>query len=487
MQVEKYHWKTEEAFACIKSGKPVVLKECPLVVPHHERWTLDKLVEIIREDFPCHVYMSPSNVFPYFDLSKNTGQYAFQPPFQKTTMTMRSFVERFKQSTNSDDISDCQDCEKDITQQYMFMNQCLVAEMGPKILAEYAQFSLKAASMYKVLAGWNEMMHNYLMIGHAGSVTPLHYDELENLFTQLQGRKRVRLFPADCWHALYPYPVGHPRDRQSQVPLPSEPGQSHLASAVDRARFPLYPRAAAQELYVDLEPGDLLYVPQYWFHQMEALTDNISLSWWFKHSTDVVPTPKQLQYQQQQQVANGMSPVVPPTKRLVLAAIRRNLEVIMAEIVGGGRQAHYMFLALASGHIPLREIVPPSSSSLSMAPLSLGDDESVLFSRPSPPSSSSSSSSVARSSSSSSSVSCPTSRSMRHAMPVNGTDAGGEDDECVVEPADDAPSADSPDAGDVGTTSRSVSANPPSPSPGKPLLSRRSWLLLPCANRCAGP
>jgi hypothetical protein len=72
-------------------------------------------------------------------------------------------------------------------------------------------------------------------------------------------------------------------------------------------------------------------------------------------------------------------------------------------------------------------------------------------------------------------------------MPVNGTDAGGEDDECVVEPADDAPSADSPDAGDVGTTSRSVSANPPSPSPGKPLLSRRSWLLLPCANRCAGP
>lgn len=499
MQVEKYHWKTEEAFACIKSGKPVVLKECPLVVPHHERWTLDKLVEIIREDFPCHVYLSRTNVFPYYDLSKNTGQYAFQPPFQKATMTMRDFVERFKQSTPSDDNRGRSEGEKDPGQQYMFMNQCLVAEMGPKILAEYAQFSLKAASMYKVLAGWNEMMHNYLMIGHAGSVTPLHYDELENLFTQLQGRKRVRLFPADCWHALYPYPVGHPRDRQSQVPLPSEPGQARLTSPVDRARFPLYPRAAAQELYVDLEPGDLLYVPQYWFHQMEALTDNISLSWWFKHSTDVVPTPKQLHYQQQQQLANGMSPVVPPTKRLVMAAIRRNLEVIMTEIVGGGRQAHYMFLALASGHIPLREIVPPpssssSSSALSMAALSLGDDEPAPFTRPSPPSSSSSSAAArsSSSSSSSSSVSWPTSRSMRHAMPVNGTDAGGEDDECVVEPADDAPSTDAPDVGDVTPTSRFVTAHPPSsPVSGTSassfasLFRRRSFVVSRCS--CAYP
>ena len=39
------------------------------------------------------------------------------------------------------------------------------------------------------------------------------------------------------------------------------------------------------ERYADLGPGDLLYVPQYWFHQMEGLTDNISLSWWFKHLT----------------------------------------------------------------------------------------------------------------------------------------------------------------------------------------------------------
>jgi len=50
-----------------------------------------------------------------------------------------------------------------------------------------------------------------------GNITPVHYDEQENLFSQLCGFKRFILFSPDQFECLYPHPVAHPCDRQSQV------------------------------------------------------------------------------------------------------------------------------------------------------------------------------------------------------------------------------------------------------------------------------
>ena len=50
-----------------------------------------------------------------------------------------------------------------------------------------------------------------------GNVTPCHYDEQENFFTQVHGLKRCILFPPNMFNCMYPYPVYHPHDRQSQV------------------------------------------------------------------------------------------------------------------------------------------------------------------------------------------------------------------------------------------------------------------------------
>ena len=51
----------------------------------------------------------------------------------------------------------------------------------------------------------------------SGNITPNHYDEQENFFAQIQGYKRFILFHPDQFENLYPYPVYHPHDRQSQV------------------------------------------------------------------------------------------------------------------------------------------------------------------------------------------------------------------------------------------------------------------------------
>jgi len=58
--------------------------------------------------------------------------------------------------------------------------------------------------------------HNIFAVGN---VTPCHYDEQQNMFASIRGYKRFILFPPSKFECLYPHPVHHPYDRQSQVML----------------------------------------------------------------------------------------------------------------------------------------------------------------------------------------------------------------------------------------------------------------------------
>ena len=80
-------------------------------------------------------------------------------------------------------------------------------------------------------------------------------------FFQVKGKKRFLLFSPDQFTSLYPYPVGHPHDRQSQVDL----------DAPNYQRFPKFRNINALEAI--LEPGDVLYVPTNWWHHVEANKD----------------------------------------------------------------------------------------------------------------------------------------------------------------------------------------------------------------------
>jgi hypothetical protein len=62
-------------------------------------------------------------------------------------------------------------------------------------------------------------MCNQLLVAQEGNVMTVHYDEMENLFAQVQGTQRILLFSPEMFPCLYPYPYHHPHDRQSQVPF----------------------------------------------------------------------------------------------------------------------------------------------------------------------------------------------------------------------------------------------------------------------------
>jgi cupin-like protein len=109
----------------------------------------------------------------------------------------------------------------------------------------------------------------YLWFGTEGNVTPMHYDVSNNVFGQLRGRKRFLLF--DPWQSewLYPRPPGSKHHNLTRV-NPERP---------DLEQFPDFRRA--QGFQCDLDPGDLLLLPAFWWHQVRSLEKGLSVSiWW---------------------------------------------------------------------------------------------------------------------------------------------------------------------------------------------------------------
>jgi hypothetical protein len=104
-------------------------------------------------------------------------------------------------------------------------------------------------------------------LGPAGTVTPLHCDYDDNLFAQVWGTKRIFLAPPH--HDAYLYP------KEANAILSGSPFDPE---APDFDRYPLARAAGLVECIV--APGEMLYVPAGWYHQVRALTFSLSSNRW---------------------------------------------------------------------------------------------------------------------------------------------------------------------------------------------------------------
>jgi hypothetical protein len=112
-----------------------------------------------------------------------------------------------------------------------------------------------------------------------------HYDMSNNIACCLAGRRRFTLFPPEQIHNLYP------------GPLEPTPGGQVLTmadiNAPDFERFPGLGEALAAGEVADLEPGDVLFYPTMWWHEVEALDDfNVMVNYWWNTSPDYLDTPQ---------------------------------------------------------------------------------------------------------------------------------------------------------------------------------------------------
>ncbi|MDR7333905.1 cupin-like domain-containing protein [Roseateles asaccharophilus] len=110
-------------------------------------------------------------------------------------------------------------------------------------------------------------------LGNALTV-PVHHDHPHNLACVAAGRRRFTLFAPDQVGNLYIGPLEHtPSGAPISVVHPDAP---------DFERYPRYRDALAAALVADLGPGDALYIPPLWFHQVQALEKvNLLINYWW--------------------------------------------------------------------------------------------------------------------------------------------------------------------------------------------------------------
>jgi len=137
-------------------------------------------------------------------------------------------------------------------------------ELLPRVLPRRAAYSF----------GWKNVL-----IGPRNAVYRLHTDQfgLDGVVMQFQGRKRFVLYPPNEGPHLYFGEID--------------------ADEPDLEKYPRFAQARGR-LEGILHPGDLVYVPRYWWHQVTSLDDSLSALFDMVHArnvrdvlTEIVATP----------------------------------------------------------------------------------------------------------------------------------------------------------------------------------------------------
>jgi hypothetical protein len=116
------------------------------------------------------------------------------------------------------------------------------------------------------------------------SVAAAHYDQPKNMACCVLGKRRFTLFPPDQINNLYPGPLS-----------PTPGGQVVTLADIskpDFIRFPRLKEAFANAYIADLEPGDSLYYPSMWWHEVEAFDRfNAMVNYWWMEAEPYLGSP----------------------------------------------------------------------------------------------------------------------------------------------------------------------------------------------------
>jgi hypothetical protein len=122
-----------------------------------------------------------------------------------------------------------------------------------------------------------------IWIGNA-SIVSAHFDESDNLACVVAGRRRFTLFPPEQVANLYVGPL--------DFTMAGQPTSMVDLRAPDFERYPRFRDALAAALTVELEPGDALFVPALWWHNVEAASPfNILVNHWWRATPEDAGSP----------------------------------------------------------------------------------------------------------------------------------------------------------------------------------------------------
>ncbi len=150
--------------------------------------------------------------------------------------------------------------------QAVFVQSLSIADHLPGLLSEHRLGLLPTTVMPRIWIG------NRLRV-------QTHYDPVDNIACLVAGRRRFTLFAPDQLPNLY---IGPLSKTIAGAPI----SLAHLENP-DFARFPRLREALDNAWIADLEPGDGLYIPYFWWHHVQSQTPfNILVNYWWDRAPD---------------------------------------------------------------------------------------------------------------------------------------------------------------------------------------------------------
>jgi len=306
--IPRLNFNDEQVDEYLSQNLPVIITNSN-IAGDALKWDL-KYLQDTMGDTEFNVFESPNHVFKYYSENKVNRYNAFSgfnftPRMRMTKMTIEEFSNKLDRWSQGDD--------------RLYLQQELNSEISKNVRSDFLSFNWNYLFNRQAKHAWGSLSSNLLLIGMEGNVTPCHFDEQQNFFAQIKGYKRVILFPPSQFDCLYPHQACHPHDRQSQVDFENP----------DYSKFPKFKEAKGCEAI--LAPGDVLYIPVYWFHHVESVIGGgytITVNFWFK---------------------DGRSPISYPLKDHQKIAILRNVEKMMHDVLQDPKDVGYALRSMVLG------------------------------------------------------------------------------------------------------------------------------------------
>ena len=114
--------------------------------------------------------------------------------------------------------------------------------------------------------------------------TTTHWDQSQNLACVVAGRRRFTLFPPEQLKNLYVGPL--------DFTLAGQPTSLVDIDTPDLDTYPRFAEALESALRAELEPGDALYIPALWWHDVLSLEDfGCLINFWWRDTEPPLLTP----------------------------------------------------------------------------------------------------------------------------------------------------------------------------------------------------
>lgn len=116
-------------------------------------------------------------------------------------------------------------------------------------------------------------VHPRLWLGHASNVSA-HYDTYDNIACVVAGTRRFTLYAPETIDRLYVGPLDYT--------MAGQPVSLAASAPYDEKKYPRFREVRDQALTAELQPGDAIYIPKLWWHQVEARSAfNVLVNYWW--------------------------------------------------------------------------------------------------------------------------------------------------------------------------------------------------------------